>query len=140
MTNLRWKEVPFTATLNKMRFCPKCSYFLYLDANQQGNVQYLCRTCGFSEVLQPKTKEDALILETAFRTGSSAAGAASGITVNAYTLMDPTLPHVKTLRCPNGTCESRTNEAIRDVIYIKTDPTNLKFQYICTVCQQQWTN
>lgn len=80
------------------------------------------------------------MLETSFRTGSSASGAASGITVNAYTLMDPTLPHVNTLRCPNGACPSRSNEALRDVIYIKVDPTNLKFQYICTVCKEQWTS
>lgn len=131
-----------------MRFCPKCSYFLYLDASRQDAVDetgkpqvfYQCRNCGHSELLNPESKEDALVLETSFRTGSSASGAASGITVNAYTLMDPTLPHVNTLRCPNGACPSRSNEALRDVIYIKVDPTNLKFQYICTVCKEQWTS
>ncbi len=129
-----------------MRFCPTCRYFLYLDALSDGataaggakHVSYQCRNCGFREELDPKSKEDALILETSFRSGSS--GAASGITVNAYTLMDPTLPHVKTLSCPNGSCPSRTNESLRDVIYIKTDPVNLKFQYVCTVCQQQWSS
>ncbi len=126
-----------------MRFCPVCSYFLYLDASsQEGTVIHQCRNCGFSEPLKPSSKEEALILETSFRSGSSASGAASGITVNAYTLMDPTLPHVKTLRCPNGSCPSRADESLRDVIYIKTDPTNLKFQYVCTVegCGHQWTS
>lgn len=124
-----------------MRFCPKCEYFLYLDATE-GKVIHQCRNCGFQELLEPKTKEEALILETSFRTGSSAAGAASGIAINDYTLMDPTLPHVKTLRCPNPNCPSKTNEALRDVIYIKTDPIAMKFQYLCTVpgCKQQWTN
>ena len=119
-----------------MRFCPKCSYFLYLDASEDKKVSYQCRNCGHRERLDPKTKEEALILETSFRSGSS--GAASGISVNAYTMMDPTLPHVNTLTCPNGACPSRTDESKRDVIYIKTDPTALKFQYICTQCQQQW--
>jgi DNA-directed RNA polymerase subunit M/transcription elongation factor TFIIS len=123
-----------------MRFCPKCSYFLYLDASEEKAVSYQCRNCGYRELLQPKTKEEALILETSFRSGSSAAGAASGVVINEYTMHDPTLPHVNTLRCPNPECESRTNEAKRDVIYIKTDPTNLKFQYICTTCHQQWTS
>jgi DNA-directed RNA polymerase subunit M/transcription elongation factor TFIIS len=126
-----------------MRFCPKCSYFLYLDApDGKSQVNYQCRNCGYVEPLNPKTTEEALILETSFRTGSAAAGAASGITINAYTLMDPTLPHIKSLRCPNATCPSRSDESKRDVIYIKTDPTNLKFQYICTVegCHQQWTS
>lgn len=123
-----------------MRFCPKCSYFLYLDASDERAISHQCRNCGYRERLDPKTKEDALILETVFRSGSSAAGAASGISINAYTLADPTLPHMKQIRCPNGGCPSRNDESIRDVIYIKTDPTNLKFQYICTVCQQQFTN
>jgi DNA-directed RNA polymerase subunit M/transcription elongation factor TFIIS len=125
-----------------MRFCSKCSYFLYLDAKTPGKISYQCRNCGFNEPLDPKSKEEALILETSFRSGASAAGAASGITVNEYTLQDPTLPHSKTLRCPNDACPSRVDESLRDVIYIKTDPINLKFQYICTVkgCNQMWTS
>jgi DNA-directed RNA polymerase subunit M/transcription elongation factor TFIIS len=124
-----------------MRFCPKCEYYLFLSASEgAGNVMMLCRNCGFSEKLDPKNKEDALILETNFRSGSSAGGASSGITVNEYTKMDPTLPHVNTIRCPNGGCPSNAAGAERDVIYIKTDPANLKFQYVCTKCPSQWTN
>jgi hypothetical protein len=92
------------------------------------------------EDLNPKNKEEALILETNFRSGSSASGAASGIVINDFTLADPTLPHVKTLHCPNSSCPSFHDEKLRDVIYIKTDPANLKFQYVCTVCKTQWTS
>ena len=92
------------------------------------------------EPFKPSNLDDALILETNFRSGSSAGGAASGITVNAYTLQDPTLPHTKTLVCPNTNCASQSDESKRDVILIKTDPINLKFQYICTVCKSQWTS
>jgi hypothetical protein len=109
-------------------------------SSEKSTVNMLCKNCGFSEKLEPKTKDDALILETKFNTGSSANGAASGITVNDYTLKDPTLPHVNTLHCPNSTCPSNADESLRDVIYIKTDPVNLKFQYICTQCRTQWTN
>ena len=133
-----------------MKFCPRCSYFLYLTSeesmvpNESAKVNLTCKNCGFHEQLVPKTKEEALILETNFRSGSSAGGAASGITINAntlpYTLRDPTLPHVKTLRCPNGGCPSQEDESLRDVIYIKTDPTNLKFQYVCTKCNTLWTS
>jgi hypothetical protein len=100
-----------------------------------------CHNCGYSEKFEPKTPEDALVLETHFRTGSSAGGAASGITVNEYTLRDPTLPHVHNLICPKADCPSNRDATLRDVIYIKTDPKNLKFQYICNVCKTtQWTN
>jgi DNA-directed RNA polymerase subunit M/transcription elongation factor TFIIS len=126
-----------------MKFCPKCDYYLFLNAGEGTAVSMLCKNCGFSEKLEPKTKEEALILETNFRSGSSATGASSGITVNEYTKMDPTLPHVNTIRCPNGGCPSNREgpgAATRDVIYIKTDPANLKFQYVCTRCPTQWTN
>lgn len=124
-----------------MRFCPKCDYYLYLSASEGSRaVVNLCRNCGFSEKLEPKSKDEALILETNFRSGSSATGASSGITVNDYTKMDPTLPHVNTIRCPNGGCPSNRAGEERDVIYIKTDPANLKFQYVCTKCPAQWTN
>lgn len=125
-----------------MRFCPHCEnmFAFQLSLENPNGVDLKCQTCGFQTPLDPKNKEDALILETNFRSGSSAGGSASGISVNEYTLNDPTLPHVKTIPCSNGGCPSQANEAIRDVIYIKTDPANLKFQYVCTVCKSQWTN
>lgn len=123
-----------------MKFCPLCGYALYLNASDEDKVLHVCKNCGYNQELKPTNKEEALILETSFRTGSSASGAASGITINDFTLADPTLPHVKTLRCPNTGCPSSTDESKRDVIYIKTDPTNLKFQYVCTVCKTQWTS
>jgi DNA-directed RNA polymerase subunit M/transcription elongation factor TFIIS len=125
-----------------MRFCPKCRNYLYHNAPDSSKLNMVCKNCGYSEPFEPKSKEEALILETNFRSGSSASGASSGITVNEYTKLDPTLPHINTIRCPNGGCPSNGagGDAIRDVIYIKTDPANLKFQYICTQCDQQWTN
>jgi len=103
-------------------------------------VRNVCNTCGFSEPFVPKNKDEALLLETTFRTGSSANGAASGVVVSDYTLIDPTIPHVNTLRCPNGGCVSNTDPTKRDVAYILTDPVNLKFTYVCAKCKTQWTN
>lgn len=122
-----------------MKFCTRCDNMYGYDITPAG-ANLKCNTCGHSEPFKPTTKEDALVLETNFRSGSSAGGAASGITVNAYTRQDPTLPHVKTISCRNSSCPSVANPDRRDVIYIKTDPTNLKFQYICNVCESQWTN
>lgn len=123
-----------------MRFCETCSYLLVLTANDDGTVSQKCENCGKKEPLNPKNEKEAMILETNLRSGSSAGGASSGITVNNYTLKDPTLPHIQSITCPKESCPSRTNESLRDVIYIKTDPTNLKFQYVCTNCRTQWTN
>jgi DNA-directed RNA polymerase subunit M/transcription elongation factor TFIIS len=121
-----------------MRFCPNCEYYLYHATNGE-NLILQCKNCGYNEDMQPKSANDALVLETNFQnTGSSAGLGASGVTVNEYTLADPTLPHTKSLKCPNGTCPSAADAEKRDVIYIKTNAGALKFQYICTVCQTQW--
>jgi hypothetical protein len=127
-----------------MRFCPLCRYYLFLQTGEGAlTVHHVCRNCHYTEELKPKNPEEALILETNFRSGSSAGGAASGITVNEYTLADPTLPHMRGAQapaCPG--CATTTAPADRDVIYIKTDPIHLKFQYICAIagCGKQWTN
>ncbi len=125
-----------------LKFCPKEGNSLAFRMTDASKMNLVCMTCGFSTPFEPKTAEEALVLETNFRSGSSASGASSGITVNQYTKLDPTLPHINSIRCPNGGCPSNGagGESIRDVIYIKTDPANLKFQYICTQCDQQWTN
>ena len=123
-----------------LRFCPRCQYYLSLDGGHP--VHLKCLNCKFVEAFEPANAEEALILETQFRSGSSATGVASGITVNAFTLIDPTLPHVATIPCPNAACASAGDAARRDVIYIKTDPRNMKFQYICAVtgCGATWTS
>jgi DNA-directed RNA polymerase subunit M/transcription elongation factor TFIIS len=123
-----------------MRFCPVCDYFLYLSTTTDNSSLTLqCRQCGFSEALKPKSAEEALVLETTFRSAGTSSGlGASGVTVNAYTLADPTLPHTQSLACPNNACDSAGDKTKRDVIYLKTDSAGLKFQYICTVCQTQW--
>jgi hypothetical protein len=122
-----------------LRFCPRCEYYLFLNATDK-IVKLTCKNCGFAEPFVPATSEEALILETQFRSGASAVGVASGITLNEYTRSDPTLPHVKTIKCVNAACASQAEEARRDVIYIKTDPQNMKFQYICNVdgCGATW--
>jgi DNA-directed RNA polymerase subunit M/transcription elongation factor TFIIS len=123
-----------------MRFCPVCNYFLYLSTGSDTSKLMLqCRQCGFNEPMEPASSKDALVLETTFQTtGSSSGLGASGVTVNSYTLADPTLPHTQNLKCPNDTCQSNTDQSLRDIIYIKTDSSQLKFQYICTVCKTQW--
>ena len=125
-----------------MRFCPKCNncFILSVPDSSTDPVRDVCRACGFSQPFIPKNTGEALLLETTFRSGSSANGAASGVIVTDYTLLDPTIPHVNTLRCPNGGCISNTDESKRDVAYMATDPVNLKFTYICANCKTQWTN
>jgi len=120
-----------------LRFCPRCEYYLYLSAGM-GVVNQCCKNCGYTADFTPNSSEEALILETEYRSGSSASGASSGITINPLTKHDPTLPHDKHIRCANSECPSQADASKRDTIYIKIDPQKLKFQYLCTVCDEQW--
>ena len=60
------------------------------------------------------------------------------ILLNEFTHLDPTLPHVKNIKCPKQDCPSNIEGKERDVIYLKYDKENLKFLYICNVCHINW--
>jgi len=124
-----------------MRFCPVCSYYLFLKEEEvkqnESVLNLLCRHCGYKAKLAPKTSDEALILETSFTTGSQGSNISQ---INEYTKLDPTLPHLKTIACPNQACPSQADAATRDILYIKTDAKNLKYQYNCMVCQTQWSS
>jgi DNA-directed RNA polymerase subunit M/transcription elongation factor TFIIS len=119
-----------------MRFCHVCSNYLFLQDEAEAGLQLLCRHCGYKELMAPKSAEDALILETTFNVASNQKQTTSQL--NEYTKLDPTLPHLKTIACPNQACASQGDPALRDILYVKTDAKNLKFQYSCTVCSTQW--
>ena len=114
-----------------MKFCPVCKYYLYLDTEEDKVLRRVCRNCGYQE----EDKKGGLVLETNLKENT-----AEGykILMNEFTKMDPTLPHVDTIQCPNVGCRSNTGGAERDVIYLKYDPVNMKYLYICNVCDMQW--
>jgi len=73
--------------------------------------------------------------------------------VNKYTKLDPTLPRINTIRCPNDECPSNRKSAgaggggaeaedkkekKSEVIYLRYDDTNLKYVYLCAKCDKVW--
>ncbi len=99
-------------------------------------LELLCKHCGHKESMTPKDSTEALILETTFNSSASQKQTTSQL--NEYTKRDPTLPHLKTIACPNAACPTQSDPETRDILYIKTDAKNLKYQYCCTVCDTQW--
>ena len=129
-----------------MRFCPVCDYCLFLKPMTASRVEdevapfvsvdLLCRKCGYTEPMKPKSTADALILETTINVSKQKMVSQ----LNEYTKLDPTLPHLKTIPCPNEECESNMDESLRDILYIKVDAKNMKYQYSCLVCEKQWSS
>lgn len=113
-----------------LRMCPECRYYLYLNA-EPNSLSRVCKNCGYTE----EDKKGGLIVETLIQERSSEG---YKILLNEFTRQDPTLPHVKSIKCPRGNCATNERGAERDVIYIKYDTVNLKYLYICNVCGEQW--
>jgi|LakMenEpi03Aug12_release.lakeMendotaPanAssembly.Ray.scaffolds.fasta_scaffold449769_2 RNase P subunit RPR2 len=124
---------------SKIKYCPNCRYYLYLQVHQESKtpndkqtyLSRLCRNCGFEE----RDTEGGMVTETHLQ---QRANEGYKILLNKFTKQDPTLPHVKTIKCPNENCPTNLSSTEKDVIYIKYDPVNLKYLYICNVCDFQW--
>ncbi len=99
--------------------------------NKQTYLSHLCGNCGYER----KNTEGGLVMEINLQ---QRANEGYKILLNKFTKQDPTLPHVKTIKCPNETCPTNTSSKDKDVIYIKYDAANMKFIYICTVCDFEW--
>lgn len=121
-----------------MRFCPVCSNYLFMTAIEMNKFELNCKHCGYTQPMAPTSAAEALVLEKTFNTTTNQKQTVSQL--NAYTKLDPTLPHLKTIACANQACPSQADESLRDILYIKTDARNLKYQYSCKICDTQWAS
>ena len=112
------------------KFCPACGN-MYKMKLQDGVLFWTCLSCGE----QVKQEGGCLLVETLVQERSSEG---YRILLNEFTRQDATLPHVKNIKCPKTGCASNDAGAEKDVIYIKYDPVNMKYLYICNVCGEAW--
>ena len=134
-----------------MHFCSKCQNMMYIRLLEEDSdsLVYYCRNCGVSDQLIDKdnicvSKKDIVIQEKAYTHN-----------INEYTKLDPTLPRTNNIKCPNQLCPSNikttTGETdghesgdesgennINEVIYLRYDDKNMKYIYICTLCDKIW--
>jgi hypothetical protein len=119
-----------------MRFCTNCDNMLYVRLDDHKVLTQYCKNCGHEEQSSP----DAV---GAGGPSASPAAAAAGALPRASDIVhDPTLPRVNHIRCINADCASTKPGAPLppEVIYMKTDPVNLKYLYFCTTCETFWNN
>jgi DNA-directed RNA polymerase subunit M/transcription elongation factor TFIIS len=126
-----------------IRFCPVCRYYLYLhvdflkesgadDSEKGGGELYrICRNCGYNE----KDEKGGLVSEILVKERSAEA---YKILINEFTKKDNRLPHIRGfLKCPNVSCVSNKGQE-SDIIYLKDDPVNLSYIYMCNHCDFHW--
>ena len=117
-----------------MHFCINCQNMYYIRINSEDSNQliYYCRNCGNEDtnisihnmcVSKIQTKKS----NTNFNN-----------IINKYTKLDPTLPRINNILCPNSECSTNTKNEEKEIIYIRYDETNMKYVYLCSTCDTVW--
>ena len=117
-----------------MHFCNQCQnmYYISIDPNDSNKLIYYCRNCG--------NKDSTLSVEnvTVSKVQLKKSEQEFSHIINKYTKLDPTLPRVTKVLCPNPDCTTNTEDKPREIIYIRYDDTNMKYVYLCSTCEIVW--
>lgn len=136
-----------------MHFCSQCHnmYYIRLSANIEGSIGdevedvddteksmqedrlvYYCRNCGNED--STITVDNVCISKVNFQKGEQN----FNNIINEYTKLDPTLPRINNIPCPNTECPSNNDKAANDIVYLRYDETNMKYVYLCANCDTVW--
>ncbi len=119
-----------------MHFCSQCQnmYYISIDPNESNKLVYYCRNCG--------NKDSDLSIEnvTVSKVQLKKSQQEFSHIINKYTKLDPTLPRVTKILCPNADCDTNNNkdDTPREIIYIRYDNQNMKYVYLCSTCETVW--
>jgi DNA-directed RNA polymerase subunit M/transcription elongation factor TFIIS len=122
-----------------MKFCNLCNnmYYIGIHPDDASQLTYYCRHCG--NVDEMITNDGLCVLETNFKQSSQNVVNI----INPYTKLDPTLPRIYNLKCPNESCNTNLSDKKDDkqgteVLYIRYDDASMKYIYMCTTCNTSW--
>lgn len=125
-----------------MHFCDKCGnmYYVGLVEGENQRLEYHCKKCG--NVDETITNSSVIVSKTNIKKKSQQ----YQHMINQYTKLDPTLPRVNNIDCPNDECISNNkkdedrdmDETEKDIIYIRYDHENMKYIYLCGLCDKVW--
>jgi DNA-directed RNA polymerase subunit M/transcription elongation factor TFIIS len=116
------------------------------SASSSSSLVHYCRNCGHREPVRQEICVSKLQIKHAAQN--------YGNIINRYTKLDPTLPRISHVTCPNHLCASNTKEkekgqgqsqsqsefqVPREVIYLRYDEENMKYVYLCAVCDALWS-
>ncbi len=124
-----------------MHFCENCGnmYYIRLMSEDSDKLIYYCRKCNNKN--EDIINDEICVSKTHIKDTSQT----YKNIVNEYTKLDPTLPRINTIDCPNKECDSNKdkndkNYVEKEIIYLRYDDKNVKFVYLCAHCDKTWLN
>jgi DNA-directed RNA polymerase subunit M/transcription elongation factor TFIIS len=117
-----------------MHFCSECQnmYYIRIDNENVNKLIYYCRNCGNEDKLL--NVDNVCVSSTQIKKTEQS----FDHIINKYTKLDPTLPRISKVLCPNSECETNTKGTKREIIYIRYDDINMKYIYMCSSCDTVW--
>lgn len=117
-----------------MHFCSNCQnmYYIRINESDPNTLDYYCRNCGNEDKML--ASENVCVSKIQIKKTSQS----FNHIINKYTKLDPTLPRINTILCPNPDCETNTKGKEREIIYVRYDDINMKYIYLCSTCDTVW--
>jgi DNA-directed RNA polymerase subunit M/transcription elongation factor TFIIS len=108
--------------------------YISIDETDTNKLIYYCRNCGEKDY--SITEEGVCVLNSQLKKGEQK----FNHIINKYTKLDPTLPRIYNIKCPNNNCKSNSSseKEYPEIIYIRYDDNNLKYLYLCCDCDNIW--
>jgi hypothetical protein len=107
-------------------------YYIRLTEDESNSLVYYCRNCG---------NEDTTLITNNISVSKVTIQSNNdefNHIINKYTKLDPTLPRNNKIKCPNIECSTNTKEVERENIYLRYDEVNIKYLYLCCICDTSW--
>jgi len=107
-------------------------YYIRINEDDPNSLVYYCRQCGNEDktIAVDNVCVSSIQLKKSERSFNHI--------INKYTKLDPTLPRISNILCPNSDCSTNTNDTPREIIYIRYDDTNMKYINLCSTCDTVW--
>ena len=117
-----------------MHFCSNCSnmYYIRINSDDPNSLVYYCRQCGNEDKVI--AVDNVCVSKIQIKKSEQS----FNYIINKYTKLDPTLPRINNVLCPNPDCATNTKNDPREIIYIRYNDTNMKYIYLCSTCDTVW--
>jgi DNA-directed RNA polymerase subunit M/transcription elongation factor TFIIS len=107
-------------------------YYISIDSENANKLIYYCRNCGNKD--STISVKDITVSKVQLKKSEQE----FSHIINKYTKLDPTLPRVSNILCPNADCLTNKEDTPREIIYIRYDDKNMKYVYLCSSCDIVW--